>query len=144
MVVCYRGEYTRTGKESTSVYAIKEETSTENFSSLIQIWNFRFLDESLKDKIIYFGFQTQRLNSYPGITILLEIIFCTVTNENNEIIGNLLGQITYPDKGSGDVSSPGTSIYNVYSSQGIFQKIKCIKIQFFPDLSRKVYFCGAC
>jgi len=137
----YTAAYSRNSTESKNIYEIKEKTSEINDSSIYQIWDFTFTSGNVPpNSTYYFGFQTQRLNSFDPFSLLVEQLFCTVTNDKNIVLGNVLGQITYPDKGSGSISSQGSAIYQIYSSSGIFKSIRKVKIIFKADLTRDVFF----
>ena len=143
MKVVYTGVYTRTGKETGSVYSISSETSDINYSGITQVWNFTLLDAP-PDYVYYWGFLTQRINSYETATtnsVLVEQVFLTIT-QNGTVIGSLNAQTTYPDNGTGNVSSRGFADYPVFNVSGVLCKIKTVHIDFFQDKSRTVLFYG--
>jgi hypothetical protein len=135
--VLYTDTYTRTGYETFSTYQIKAETSTENFSEINQIWDFKMISSSTgkpipDDYVYFFVGNTQRVNSYQGFSVIEESISLTI-QQNGKPIGTMLAQSTYPDKGSGSVSSAGTSFYPVITTSGILDGVNVMSIQFFDD-----------
>jgi hypothetical protein len=135
--VLYTGTYTRTGKETYSIYQIKTETSSQNFSQTYQIWNFKLTSSSTGtpiplDYVYFFVLSTQRIDSYSGFSVLEESISLTI-QENGNTIGTMLAQSTYPDKGSGSVSSSGTTLYPVITTSGLLEGVSVMSIQFFDD-----------
>lgn len=125
------------------MYAILSKTSPDNYSSMSVLKDFRFV-RSLYRKIpsnyvYYFGFQSQRVDANPEYSLLSENVFLTVQQEG-KVVGSVTATISYPDKGSGDTSSPGVTDYPVYASSGILKNVVIVRIRFNPDLSRNVYF----
>lgn len=114
-----------------------------NNSSIYQLLDFA-LDDAPADSISYFGFQSQRIPSHPDdptVSLLIELVYLSVA-VNGVVVGSLNGQTSYPDKGSGDISSTGEAVWPVFTASGIFSGVKSVVITFFPDLSRRVRFIG--
>jgi hypothetical protein len=143
MKTLYTGTYTRTGIETGSVYSISTETSDINYSAISQIWNFT-LDNAPTDYVYYWGFTTQRINSYITDTtnsILNEEIFLTIT-QAGLVVGALNAKTTYPDNGTGYVSSRGFADYSVFTGSGVLRNVKRVRINFLENQSRTVLFYG--
>jgi len=145
--VLFTGSYTRTGGESASSYNIQStipaSAISTNYSSVTQQFDFK-LNNQPPSYTYYFGFQTQRITSFPSdptTTVLVEMIYLTIVS-NNVIIGSLSAQIAYPDKGQGDISSTGQTEYPTFTRSGILSDVLFVKITFLPDLSRIVELIG--
>jgi len=140
----FTGTYTVDGKETSSVYAISKETSVNNFSEFVQIWNFT-LEDQPGDYVYYFGSNTQRINSYDTTpknkSILNEEVFLTITRDD-VVIGSLNAKTTYPDEGTGSISEKGTASYPTFTASGILRKVIRVRIDFLDNIHRKVYFLG--
>jgi hypothetical protein len=104
-----------------------------------QIYSFQLENNVPNDYTYYFGFMSQRIGSYPGVSLLNEYVFLNILQEEKNI-GYVYAQKTYPDRGSNDVSSVGVEDYYVYISSGILEQVQIVQIEFFPDLSRIVRF----
>ena len=114
--------------------------------------NFTIVEPPLPASyVFYFGFQTQRVNTFSGTTpytsILDEEVFLTIANadpvtQNQTVIGSLNAKITYPDKGQADISSEGQTVYPVYLATGILSDVAQVRIVFNADLSRNVTLLG--
>jgi hypothetical protein len=146
MKVLFTGTYNRTGKETGSVYEIAQKTSDINFSAMVQVWNFTLLNQPT-DYVYYFGFFTQRIDSYeipppqPTNSILNEQVFLTIT-QNKTVIGSLNSTTVYPDNGTETISSRGFADYTAFTASGVLSKVKRVRITFMEDLNRKVEFYG--
>lgn len=142
-MIVYEGTYNRNGPEGANVYAIESKTSPSNYSSMSLQKSFRLVQSVYgpipPDDVYYFGFQTQRVDANPEYSLLSETVFLTI-QQQDKVIGSVTAVISYPDKGSGDTSSPGTTDYPVFASSGILKSITTIRIRFNADLSRNVYF----
>lgn len=144
--VLFTGSYSRNGTETGSTYGIESTNppgSLVNASEIYQILDF-VLDQGPSRSVNYFGSQTQRLSSYPTdptVSVIIELLFLSVTVDG-VIVGSLNAQTSYPDKGSGSVSSAGEATYPVFTASGFLSGVKSVLITFFPDKTRLVRFVG--
>lgn len=143
----FTGTYTRNGYETYSEYKIKKaKTCLINSSTINQVWDFKLDNPPSDDWVYYFGFYTQRIKSYDTTpknkTLLDEEIFLTIT-QDDVVIGSLNAKTTYPDAGSGSISSEGFAIYPTFTANGELAIVTAVRIDFFNDGSRNVSFLSA-
>jgi hypothetical protein len=68
--------------------------------------------------------------------------FFSLSPIKKKVIGTIDGITTYPDSGTGNISSVGIVDFPINTSTGILKNVLKVKIEFFPDLTRKVFFLG--